>query len=320
MKNRILLSCPDASLPQKERIKALEDTIAVWIRSEALNELVRLFGGNVPEGSLKEQIEYCNGFSEVWNYRKKKANGGERWLVQEDEFIKEHSEAIMEYMGCLGLTGITEPCCKPDYVLPLGGARMSNLDRCLAAEEVCRQYPDEAVSVIALTGMRPINEIERPFLAHYAPEAQTEYDAVCGGIEKAFHLPEDAGTEEVHFNENINLSWAERHYDNAPRMIHVLSAPSTDSERRANSMDTFRFFLEKYQPKPESKMLLVTSCVYVPFQLMKFMDLALENDFYVECIGNRDYAHSPAVLNAASYLQELKAAINAVHALAEKYF
>ena len=91
MKNRILLSCPDAGLPQKERIKALEDTIAVWIRSEALNELVRLFGGNVPEGSLKEQIEYCNGFSEVWNYRKKKANGGERWLVQEDEFINYYS-------------------------------------------------------------------------------------------------------------------------------------------------------------------------------------------------------------------------------------
>ena len=119
------------------------------------------------------------------------------------------------------------------------------------------------------------------------------------------------------------MSWhelGERVYDCDQRMISVLSAPSSDPDRRANSMDTFEFFLKRYEQKEGAKLLLVTSAIYVPFQLMKFTDLALEKGLYVDCIGNRSYDHSPTVLNTASYLQELKATINAINVLAEKFF
>lgn len=85
-------------------------------------------------------------------------------------------------------------------------------------------------------------------------------------------------------------------------------------------MDTFEFFLKQYEMGVGTKILLVTTSIYVPFQLMKFTDLAMEGGFYVDCIGNRSYKHSPQVLNTASYLQELKAAINAIYVLSEKYF
>ncbi|MDO5703444.1 MAG: hypothetical protein Q4G47_08845, partial [Lachnospiraceae bacterium] len=85
-------------------------------------------------------------------------------------------------------------------------------------------------------------------------------------------------------------------------------------------MDTFEFFIKRYSPAPGSKILLITSPIYVPFQLMKFISVAVEQGLYVDCIGNKPYDHSPTVLNVASYLQELKATINAINSLAERYF
>lgn len=321
MSTRHLLTCPSVNSQQTERIKVLNTTIAKWIHSEAFIRLIVLFGG-IPstEGSIKEKIEYYNNFADIWDYRKHKASGGERWLVTEDQFLSEHKSEIMESMLLLGLVDVTEPKMVPDYILPLGGARMANLDRCLAASDVCQMYKEKPIPVVALTGMRPINDVEKESLEKYAPEANTEYEAICCGIEKAFDLPAGSYIERIHPNDNLNLTWAERHYDCTQRAIDVLSAPSSDPDRRANSMDTFEFFLKKYDLKAGTKILLITSSIYVPFQLMKFTDLALERGFYVDCIGNKSYDHSPSVLNVASYLQELKAAINAIYALAEKYF
>ena len=171
-------------------------------------------------------------------------------MVQEDAFLSEHKADIMENVSLLGLRDVVEPSIQPDYILPLGGARMANLDRCVTAHEVCMKYHGENIPVVALTGMRPINDIER----------------------------------------------------------------------RANSMDTFEFFLERYKIEPESRILLVTSCIYVPYQLMKFTDLAIMKNIYVDCIGNKPNANTPSVLNTASYLQELKATINAIYVLSERYF
>ena len=321
MLKRCLLSCPDVNMQYDMRVKHLADTVTDWLHSDAFVELIELFGGTVvTSGSLKEQIKYYDRFAEVWNYRKNKANGGERWMIQEDTFLSEHRSEIMDCMTILGLRDVVEPAGQPDYILPLGGARMANLDRCETAKEVCIKYPESDIPVVALTGMRPINEIERASLLQYAPDAQTEYEAVCGGMTKAFNLSKNFYEEDIHEDENINLAWAERHYSDDLRQIHVLSAPSSDPGRRANSMDTFKFFMERYKLEPGARVLLVTSCIYVPFQLMKFTDLALAKGIYVDCIGNKNRSGSPSVLNAASYLQELKAAINAVYSLSERYF
>lgn len=316
-----LLSCPDTNMKFDERVMTLEDNISTWLHSDAFIELVKLSGGNVKEtGSIKEKISYYNKFSEVWDYRKTKANGGERWMIQEDAFLSDQKTIIMDCVTLLGLRDVVEPSRQPDYVLPLGGARLANLDRCIAANNVCSKYPRNEILVVALTGMRPINDIERPFLEQYAPGAQTEYEAMCGGMSKAFNLSKEAYEEKVHEHENLNLAWAERQYYDNHRRICVLSAPSSDPGRRPNSMDTFKFFMERYKLKPGANILLVTSCIYVPFQLMKFTDLALEKGIYVDCIGNKSQPGSPSVLNVASYLQELKATINAIYALSEHYF
>ena len=321
MTSRYLLTCPDIHKRREDRINELSESVAKWIYSAPFHELVKLFGGTVLTNEpLREQIKYYNQFADVWDYRRKRANGGERWMVQEDAFLSEHKTDIMKNVFLLGLQDVAEPSKRPDYILPLGGARMANLDRCVTAHEVCMKYQGEIIPVIALTGMRPINDIERASLEQYAPDAKTEYEAMCGGMTKAFGLMKSSYEERINTNDNINLCWAERKYCNDQRQIHILSAPSSDPEKRANSMDTFEFFLERYKIEPESKILLVTSCIYVPYQLMKFTDLAIMKNIYVDCIGNKQNANAPSVLNTASYLQELKATINALYVLSERYF
>ena len=78
-------------------------------------------------------------------------------------------------------------------------------------------------------------------------------------------------------------------------------------------MDTFMFFLETFKIPKGTKILLITSCVYVPFQEMKFMKLAIDHGFEVDCIGSDIDYNGPGVLIAENYLQEVKATINAFY-------
>jgi hypothetical protein len=177
-------------------------------------------------------------------------------------------------------------------------------------------------TIVALSGTRPINEVERPFLAEYAPDAITEYEAISLGLEKVFSLEGSKFSEEHNKNENINLEWALKEYDEKYKGNRIISlaAPSTDPARRANSQDTFMFFLEKFNIKKGDRLLLVTSCIYVPFQLLRFMDLAIEKEFYVDCIGvKNDDKRGTAFSQTTNYCQETKAAINAIKALSDKW-
>ena len=65
---------------------------------------------------------------------------------------------------------------------------------------------------------------------------------------------------------------------------------------------------------------MVTSCIYVPFQLLRFMDLAIEKGFYVDCVGMlNDDKKGTAFSHISNYCQETKAAINAIKTLADKW-
>ena len=204
----------------------------------------------------------------------------------------------------------------------MGGARLSNLARPEKARAVIDEKEIKGKTVIALSGTRPINEVERPFLEDYAPDAATEFDAISSGMEKAFSLKDTQFREEYHKDENINLEWALRTYEEkyAENTLISLAAPSSDPIRRANSRDTFEFFLEKFHVSKGDRVLLVTSCIYVPFQLLRFMDLAIEKGFYVDCVGMlNDDKKGTAFSHISNYCQETKAAINAIKTLADKW-
>ena len=321
MNDVIRFVCPACEKPMQERREELITIVSQWVGSDALSTMVEVFGGKIPEGNLKDRINWLNDFAKIWDYRKKLTNENERWNVKEDPVASAKAEIIMNCVRKLGLVDIDEPLLAPDYIIPLGGARMSNYARPLKAREIIDKLELQGVSVIALSGTRPINEVERPFLAEYAPNAVTEYDAISSGMERVFSLRSDQYNEEEHRDSNINLSWAKRTYVDRYRdnTIISLAAPSSDPGRRANSRDTFEFYLDRFKIHQGAKLLLVTSCIYVPFQLLRFMDLAIEKGFYVDCVGINNNKKGFAFSNIANYCQETKASINAIKALSDQW-
>ena len=313
------ITCPDSSLPKDERIKYLFENISEWIYSDCLRELISLYGGEDLASSFGSDpgrdIADLQEFSAIWDFRK----GTERWAVRDEKFALDNKVLIMEKAAGLGLTDIHEPSAEPDYILPLGGARLANYVRPKMAREVIDEYGYTGKTIAALSGTRPLNEIERPYTDDYAPYAETEFDAMCAGLEKAFGLSKF--NEEKRMHDNINLNSAVRKYSGRymDSEVYSLAAPSSDPEnRRANSYDTFKYLLKHFDIQAGDRLLMVTSCIYVPFQTLKFMDLAIEGGFEVDCIGS-DSVDTGNVSKVSNFLQEIKGTIDAIYTLSRQY-
>lgn len=314
----IRLHCPPAGKKKEERVKILFDGIRKWVYSDPLKELVELYGGRVPEHmQIGEYIGWLNEFADVWDFRKKQPGGGERWTVADDEKCQGHRELILRNAHLLGMADSERPNANPDFILPLGGARRANLARAQGAREMAGKFSDSRPRIVALTGRRPLHEVERPYLEEYAPNARDEYEAMNGGLEKAFGLSGCEYLETTYVTENINLQWAKREYMQACQgcKIYSVAAPSSDPGRRANSFDTFQFFMERFEVNKAQRLLLVTSCIYAPFQLLKFIPLSLERDIEVDVYGVAPNVAGSQFSKPSNYLQEIKGAINAISQL-----
>ena len=322
---RNLIRCPAYSLPKEDKQRYLMKSISDWIHTPDFVELVRLFGGDDVidhvNRSDSDYIEWLHDFVKVWDYRRKQADGGERWNVCDDEFVSRHESDIFRIAKSMGLVDVTVPWQEPDFILPLGGARMTNFERPKMARYIMDKEQWRDKTVVALAGNRPISEIEHPYLATYAPGAATEFEAINKGMEAAFDLA-PAYDEKVTDNDNINLKSCIRIYNdmyNGSKIYSVAAPSSEPDKRRANSYDTFVYFLESFNVRKGDKLLLVTSSVYVTFQLLKFMGLALEYGFEVDCIGADPVSSGTAMSKASNNLQEMKSTVDASYILLKSF-
>lgn len=243
----IRITCPSPELDLEERQQELLRQLEAWINSKKLKKLIQYYNVEIPEDlDFKQKVNWLNDFAnQNWDYRK---NVGERWNIKPQDFSDELKELIKEASYELGLRTIDEPISDFNYILPLGGARLSNYDRPLLAKEIIDKNVLEEGKIVGLSGMRPINEIEIPYLQEYAPDAKTEFEALSSGIIKSFSPSTTEFKEETEIKENPNLSWNVREYkdkyNNFP--LYSLAAPSSVEDRRANSIDTFNFFLKHF--------------------------------------------------------------------------
>ena len=314
MGNIMRITCPGTKCSKDERVSGLMDSCFKWLYSDALRNLISLYNG----AELAEKIGYdratdieaLHEFVKRWDFR----NGKERWTVEDEKFVLDNKDYIMEQAQALGLVGIVTPQTEPDFIIPLGGARKSNYVRPMMAKVVIDKYGYTDKTIVALSGTRPIAEAEKPYVDTYAPNAITEYDAISAGLEQTFGLKKF--TENAENNSNINLCSAVRKYRKRYKgsAIYSLAAPSPDPGRRANSYDTFEFLLKHFNIGHGDKLLLVTSCIYVPFQYLKFMKLAIAGEFEVDCIGS-DVADNTALSKTSNYLQEIKGTVDAIYGL-----
>ena len=305
----------------------LKERIHGWLYSTELEHIVQAFHGSFPHmSSTAEQAKWLLSFSDRWDYRsiQKQArdiNTGEkaRWQISSAKITEDQKASVAEGIYPLGLIGVQIPVeTEFDYVIALGGARFSCLYRPRYAQELIASQKIKTKSAVLLSGMRPVSESERAATDTYAPGAATEYDLINAGAEQSFELSRNY-KEEIYHNENPNKSWAVRCYDSPNGKIPVfsVSGPSSEPEkRRANSADTYKFFLEKFNVQSGQKLLLITSQIYVPYQQIEAVrTLAEPYNLYIETVGfpTEWSGQLQGMMEPANYLQEIRSTIQAIN-------
>jgi len=323
--NLICFRCPPI---QDERIKPICDEINSWVRSAALSKLVEEFGSKLPdELGLEKLVEWLLNFSDRWDYRKlqqeaaaKDIGEGARWLVNSSQITSQQKALIEDSAKTLGLIGINLPAEQSyDFVLVLGGARLSCYHRTHLAAEIIQQLKTQPKAVVLLGSARPVSESERDATNTYAPDAATEFDLMNAGAD-AFFQSEGIYEEENYDDpENQNSSWKVRSNNISGHSYPLisLSAPSSDPEkRRANSADTYEFFFSKFNVAPGSSLLLVTSAIYVPYQQLEALrTLAIPHDITIETVGfPAEWGGKlQGMAEPTNYLQEIRSTIQSAY-------
>lgn len=337
MSELIRITCPPTELPKEQRIAFVYEDLKKWLCSQSMNQLVCLYNnGKQTSGNLtfSEYILWMREFAgKHWDYRKMqkeamtKEGEAARWLLQNDSFAEENKDTIYEASKALGLIGVSDTFISdPDYILPLGGARMSNLRRCELARRIVDKH-NMITKVVALSTYRPIAESERDTINTYAQDSQFEFDAIVEGLNSAFGMQSRYNIVDKTF-ENANNNYAictfGTEYNGSK--VFALAAPSTLPEtRRANSADCFEFFFKEFNVQKGARIINCTSQIYCTYQHIKALCLAIKYNVVFDTVGFPFYLNE---VNASSenslskpvnYLQEIKATIDAMYDFSQTF-
>lgn len=316
--------------------------IRAWVTSPYFTDLVALYNGRIAsQGPLDAILEYLETFSDRWDFRRiarergaptddelRHGQGSARWLSAATGLPQDVEARILGYARHLGLVDAQAPTQSSyDYIVVLGGARLSCKFRPMLAAEIMRGGVS-AVKVALLGAARPIPESERDATNTYAPGASNEFDLIVSGGQQAFGFDVSAYDEERYDDSsNGNLSWIvkrfEAQFDGQPLKVVAISAPSSDPlHRRANSADTIVFLLDREKIPPKSRLLLVTSQIYVPYvQLEALRTVALPRNLIVETVGFPGDRMPPlqGLTEINHYLQEIRSAIQAARRFCQAF-
>lgn len=325
----IYLQCPTSN-NKSESMQEMMLTVERWATSAAIRNLIKSFGGAFPEGlKIPQLMDWLVNFSDRWDYRNLQRNktikepwATARWLVKEQDFSYEQKKLIAAAVVELGLVNIgTPPKDSYDFILILGGGRLANLMRPRLTAHLLNKGYVKTKYIVLLSSMRPVADSERKSTDTYAPGASSEYDLVNAGAEQSFDIEDDYDERIYKDPINENLNWAVRRYKLKTGLPEVISlaAPSSDPyKRRANSADTFDFFISQHQIQPGNSLLLITSQIYVPYQQLEAIRiLAIPHNLNVDTIGYPpDWNHNlSGIAQPCQYLQEIRSAIQSAQRL-----
>lgn len=324
MCNRIL--CPPSDISTNERIKTIiYHEFKKWIMTPELVQLVKVYNNNEnPPISLPyfEYLDWLKDFIQIWDFRKRQSSAitkeGEaaRWLLENDNIVEQHSDLIFAASVKLGLIGITDIILEnPDFILPLGGAGISNFKRCDLAKFLIDTHKFKT-KVVALSTMRPLSQMDMDYYADtIAKDALFEFDAISYGITSTFNI--SSYTDNSKKFENRNQDSVIREYEDLYKgnKIYAIAAPSSDpNRRRANSTDCFNFFFKNFDIKSHSEIINCTSQIYCSYQQVRALSFAINHKVNFDTVGFPTNQDQTKLLNEpVNYLQEIKGTIDAIY-------
>jgi hypothetical protein len=240
---------------------AVAASVHGWVTSPELAELVKHFGGVVPDGPLPAVLDHVADFSVVWDFR---AGVRERFDTARVDFDADLDARLRTLIQTLGLGGRPGPAHPAyDHVVVLGGGIRVSLGR---TEYATRLLATDvrARTLAGLGSLRYRHEREHNESIRLGLDpVETEADMMLIGMRKYLHLPEPTRTRAG------DGWWHHTWTVSRPGVgeVHVLAAASSRPPRRANTADTLLGWAEHVgAPAVTDRLLLVTNDPYVRHQ------------------------------------------------------
>ncbi|MDZ5444029.1 hypothetical protein U2F26_14990 [Micromonospora sp. 4G57] len=280
-----------------------------------MTALLDEFGyGPLPEGPLAHRLEALERISAArWDYRKGRL---ERYQAEGESFPATVDARIRSAARSLGLADRLMPLGQSyDHLLVLGGGVRTMMARAHLTTTILR-HGVGTTSVAGLGSLRQLDDQGEVARRLGLGECPTEGDAVDEALRHAFGaaLPTDQRSGRT----EAGQPWWVRSYLDVRPPVHVLAAPSTRPGQRANTADTLIGWAELVQsPRVGSRLLLVTTDIFVPFQHCDAVRLlGLPYGCEVETVGF-DNTSNPWVPQSETFaiLQEVRSAIRSMQAL-----
>jgi hypothetical protein len=304
-----------------------------WVTSDEMVHLLSHWKITLPANDHRFFRNLASA-TEDWNLRRDLL---ERWIQAREA----HKDIVIDSAARLGVREATSPLhTSYELAIALGGARMAPKLRMLYLEKMVSEWRIQFRAVAHATSFRPIDEDnERQYTAYAPPEqAQTEFDLMHHAAMAAPHLYGDASRFLDVEKSPEGRPWAEsylvRKYEGrsgGPLAYGLAADSSAPKAHRPRTPDTLKFVYDKIgrecELKPGSRILLVTSMIYVPYQQIEALRvLALPHELDVETVGfPRTWSSKSQISDqvqnlheAGNYLQEIRSALQACARL-EKY-
>ncbi|MET7419441.1 hypothetical protein [Dactylosporangium sp. NPDC005555] len=241
---------------------AVTASIAAWITSAAMRDLVGHFGGEVPAGPVHATLDQVAEFSKVWDFR---AGTKERFDTARVGYGADDAR-IRALIHTLGLGGTAPARDRYDHVVILGGGIRVTLGR---AGYTARLLEGglSAGTVAGLGSLRHRDDREhREGIRLGLGALETEADMMTAALRRFLNLPEPVQTRTG--DGWWHQIWPQSLPQSLPRpAVHVLAAASTRPPLRASTACSLLGWVEHvHTPAPADRILLVTNDPYVRFQ------------------------------------------------------
>ncbi|TQL47794.1 hypothetical protein FB562_0864 [Homoserinimonas aerilata] len=289
-----------------------------WAGSPQMARIVGAFGGDTSAVASVRTLDYLGEFSAAhWDFRR----GRERNLAVSAEFTDAQRAAVLEAAPGLGLAPSWPSRRHYDAVVMTGGMVRAGIVK----PRFLRELLDAGVSfdsAVYLGGFRPFAGDELDVAPKLGVVGSDEFHGMEAGMRLAFGLQEPPAVE-GEGEPGDTASWVEHSWParaGAPR-LSVLAAPSSEPElRRANTVDTYRFWAE-HRRRPECRsVLVITTPIYVPYQAAGAVEVfGADYGLAVETVGVSESANDLGALTqpflVQHFLQELRSGIRGMASL-----
>ena len=296
---------PDNTYSISEKAESIRIQIRDFLDSEALRDFLGILGTDT------------DTLGQIYNGRLRgKGAVVETQELAPEAFLENRKEILYPLFRELGFIDINKPRRKENSnVIILGGSIGACAERTCCAKRML----DETVRYVdGLACYRPVSPIERK--AEFSLCCDTEFGAMAESFVREFDLNGSGYTEEFKGDRNLNSISCIRKYEKADgHTYRIFAAPSSEPGlRRADTGDTFRFYMEKCgQTQTDASILFITNNRYCNRQFLQLAYWMIERKYpgtidVVGCYPDESVT-SADKYDPYQYLQDLIAIIDWAH-------